>query len=388
MAEIPSEKSSSQAIVVLSGGTIKVSVEEPPKSVLNVQSDASVSMSGAPRTYFGKSLCYWVLMIGSSLILLVGASSATLLGRLYFVHGGSHRWLYTWIQTVGWPMNLLPLFFCYWHLNVRPTKLTPKLLLIYIVMGCVTAFDNLLYSWGISYLPVSTNSLLCSSQLAFTALFAYAFVGQKITPYVINSVFTITMGAILLGISSGSDRPVGTTQKQYILGFVTTIAGSAIYALMLPLTELIYRRVVGKTNFVVVLEVQTAISVMATIFSMVGMWVDKDFPAIREEALNFGLGSGVYTATLVGSAVGWQLFFLGSAGIIFLSSSLMSCVFMTTIFPVLPILAVIFFHDKFSALKGVAMLLSTWGFISYIYGGYAAAKSQKTVEPEVGDSQM
>lgn len=398
MSGITCEKSNSNAIVLHAGGTIKVLLEDPQKAVLEsdgqLQESMNINSANSMRarplySCFGKSLSHWVLMVVSSFILIFGLCSATLLGRLYFVHGGSRRWLYTWIQTVGWPMNLIPLFFCYWWLSLRPTPMNFKLFSIYVVMGCITAFDNLLYSWGISYLPVSTNSLLCSCQLAFNALFAYALVGQKITPYVINSVFSITMGAILLGISAGSDRPKGTTERQYILGFVVTIAGAAIYSLMLPLMELIYRREVGKTSFVVVLEAQTAISVTATAFSMVGMWIYRDFAALHDEAVKFNLGSSVYSATLVGSAIGWQLFFLGCAGIIFLTSSLMSCVLMTTMLPVVPIFAVIFFHDTFSALKGLAMLLSMWGFISYIYGGYVASKSQKTVEPEiVGDSQI
>lgn len=384
------------------GGTIKVSLEDPLKAVLNVQqeqpavvncsisanSSTNISSADDRRLYFGKRLSDWVLLMVSCVMLLVGMSSGTLLGRLYFIHGGTHRWLSTWTQTVGWPMNLVPLFFSYWWFSVRPTPLTPKLALIYVGMGCVTAFDNLLYSWGLSYLPASTNSLLCSSQLAFNALFAYALVGQKITVYVVNSVVTITMGAILLGIYAETDRPKGTTEKQYILGFVVTVAGAAIYSLMLPLMELIYRKVVGRSSFVVVLEAQTAISVVATVISMVGMWIDKDYTAIHEEAARFNLGSGAYSLTLVGSAVGWQLFFLGSAGIIFLTSSLMSCVFFTATLPVVPILAVIFFDDKFSALKGIAMLLSMWGFISYIYGGYVASRAPKTVEPDREDSQI
>lgn len=390
----------------LPGKIIKISMEDPVKKVVNVQSDGALRpiitvpasdgqlsrrCSNIRRSlYFGKSSSYWALMIVNSFILVVGASSATLLGRLYFVHGGSHRWLYTWIQTVGWPINLVPLFFCYFRSSTdRPTPLTLKLCIIYVAMGCITAFDNLLYSWGISYLPVSTNSLLCASQLAFNALFSFALVGKKITPCVINSVFAITIGAILLGLYAGSDRPQGTTEKQYILGFGVTIAGSAINALMLPLLELIYRKVLEKDSFSVVLEAQTAISMIATVFCMVGMWINGDFAAIHEEAAHFNLGSTLYSTTLLGSAIGWQLFFLGSAGIVFLASSLMSCVFMTAMLPVLSVLAVIFFQDKFSALKGIAMLLSMWGFISYIYGGYVECESKKAVGmPNSDDLQI
>lgn len=330
-------------------------------------------------TFFGKDLAYWLLMAASSTALVLGLSSATLLGRLYFVYGGSRRWLYTWVECTGWPILLPPLFFCYWRYKIKPCRLTPMLVLIFLVMGCLTALTNLLYSWGLSYLPVSTNSLLCSSQLVFNAVFAYALVGHKITSYILNSIVIITLGTILLAVSSGSDRPKDTTEKQYIIGFIVTIVASALFALTLPLIELIYRKIVGKTSFARVMEVQLGIEVVASIFSFVGMWVAGDFQEMREEAMAFQAGGAAYVNTLVWSAVGWQLYLLGGVGIIFLASSLLSCSFMTAMIPVLPVLAVVCFHDSFSAVKGIAMILSIWGFLSYLYGGYLDHKEAKKV---------
>ncbi|KAI5073164.1 hypothetical protein GOP47_0011873 [Adiantum capillus-veneris] len=347
------------------------------------------NLSAGGRVYFGKRGIYWLLMISCSMILLVGTSSATLLGRLYFMHGGSQRWLYTCMQSAGWPVLIPPLLAYYFfspHSPACPTPLTFKLFAIYLALGFLTAFDNLLFSWGLSYLPVSTNALLCASQLAFNAIFAYALVGQKITHYIANSVFAITVGAVLLGLHSGSDRPAGTTEKQYVLGFVVTLGGAALYALMLPLLELTYKKVIGKTNFAVVVEVQIAIAIFATMFSIVGMGINGEFSKLGKEARTFTLGPSLYIVTLVGSAIGWQMFFLGGAGIIFLASSLLSCVFATAMLPLLSMLAVIFFHDSFSALKAVAMLLSIWGFVSYIYGGYLDFKGKSAVEPAAEDN--
>ncbi|KAH7283345.1 hypothetical protein KP509_34G002500 [Ceratopteris richardii] len=324
----------------------------------------------AKPVFFGKDTVYWLLMAASSAALVLGLSSATLLGRLYFVYGGSRRWLYTWVECTGWPILIPPLLFCYWRYNIKPSSLTPALLFTFFVMGCLTALTNLLYSWGLSYLPVSTNSLLCSSQLAFNAMFSYALVRQKITPYIINSIVTITLGTVLLAVGSGSDHPPGTTRSQYIIGFVVTIIASALFALTLPLIELIYRRIVGRTSFARVLEVQIGIQVVASVFSLVGMGVAGDFAAMKAEAMAFETGMAAYINTLLWSAVGWQLYLLGGVGIVFLASSLLSCSFMTAMIPVLPLLAVVFFHDDFSAEKAIAMVLSIWGFISYLYGGY------------------
>ena len=85
-----------------------------------------------------------------------------------------------------------------------------------------------------------------------------------------------------------------------------------------------------------------------------------------------------YVGTLVGCSVGWQLYVLGAAGIVFLASSLVSCVFMTAMIPVLPALAVVAFSDPFSPLDALAMLLSLWGFLSYLYGGYLLQSKSKS----------
>ncbi|MCO5568301.1 hypothetical protein L7F22_022000 [Adiantum nelumboides] len=100
-----------------------------------------------------------------------------------------------------------------------------------------------------------------------------------------------------------------------------------------------------------------------------------EFGELSKEVRDFTLGP--FLVMLVGSVIGWQMFFLGGAGIIFLASSLLSYIFAP-----LSILDVIFIHDSFSVLKAAAMLLSICGFVSYIYGGYLDFKAGKSaVEP-------
>ena len=131
-------------------------------------------------------------------------------------------------------------------------------------------------------------------------------------------------------------------------------------------------------SFVVVMEVQIGVSMVASLCSLLGMWAGGDFGALREEAAAFDLGVAAYVATLAWSAVGWQLYVLGGVGIVFLASPLMSCVFMTAMIPVLPLLALAFFNDSFSPVKAIAMLLSLWGFLSYLYGGYLLQSKSKS----------
>lgn len=44
--------------------------------------------------------------------------------------------------------------------------------------------------------------------------------------------------------------------------------------------------------------------------------------------------------------------------------------------PVLEVLAVIFLHEKFEGTKGIALALSLWEFVSYLYGENAQKKSE------------
>eukprot|EP00249_Psilotum_nudum_P000910 c13088_g1_i1 orf=558-1664(+) len=340
---------------------------------LNVQEDGLVTSSPS-ESVSGKTVSHWVLLIFSGLAVLIGTSSGVILGRLYFVHGGSSRWIYAWNETVGFPIVLVALIVGYWKNSAFPTRLTFKLFAIYMGLSFLLVIDNLLYAWGLSYVPVSTSSLLFSSQLAFSALFSYFLLKRSFTPFILNSVVVITMGAVLLGIHSNSDRPAGTTKKQYIVGFVLTIAAAVIFALMVTLLEMFYKSVMAKNSLILMLETQFYVNGLGTIFIMVCMWIVSDYQAIQEEARIFDLGSSAYALVLVWSAVSWQLCFLGTVGVIFLASSLTYSVLLTACLPVVPILAVFFFHDSFSAVKAMSMLLTIWGFASYSYGGYLESK--------------
>ncbi|KAJ9560581.1 hypothetical protein OSB04_005741 [Centaurea solstitialis] len=98
---------------------------------------------------------------------------------------------------------------------------------------------------------------------------------------------------------------------------------------------------------------------------------------ISREAEDFGLGKINYYMILSISVVLWQCFFLGAIGVIFYGSSLLLGVIVTIQIPVTEILGVIFYKEKFKTEKGVALVLSIWGFISYFYGEYKHMKISK-----------
>ncbi|XP_023537731.1 purine permease 3-like [Cucurbita pepo subsp. pepo] len=321
------------------------------------------------------------LLIFNCLLLAVGNCGGPLIMRLYFVHGGKRVWLSSWLETGGWPMIFIPLIFSYLHRrrsaalesseSANKTKLIfmkPRLFLASAVIGIITGFDDYLYAFGVARLPVSTSALIIATQLAFTAGFAYLLVKQKFTSYSINAVVLITIGGAVLALHTSGDRPAGVSPKQYIAGFLMTLAAAALYGFVLPLVELTYKKSRQRITYTLVLEIQLVLSFFATVVCTVGMLANNDFKVIPREAAEFGLGETTYYVVLACSAIAWQGFFLGAIGVIFSSSSLFSGIVIAVLLPVTEILGVIIFKEKFKAEKGVSLALNLWGFVSYFYG--------------------
>ncbi|KAJ7535150.1 hypothetical protein O6H91_12G020800 [Diphasiastrum complanatum] len=76
-----------------------------------------------------------------------------------------------------------------WKTSAALTPFTPGLLFSYIILGAFVAVDNLLYTWRISYLPVSTSSLLSSSQVAFNSVFALLLVRRNYSSFCFEWAF-------------------------------------------------------------------------------------------------------------------------------------------------------------------------------------------------------
>ena len=114
--------------------------------------------------------------------------------------------------------------------------------------------------------------------------------------------------------------------------------------------------------------------------------VGINWQVIPREAREFGLGEANYYVVLAASATMWQAFFLGAIGVIFCASSLLSGILIAVLLPVTEVLAVIFYKEKFQVEKGVALVLSLWGFVSYFYGEIKQAKKvkRKNSVPENG----
>ncbi|CAN6246526.1 unnamed protein product [Urochloa humidicola] len=295
---------------------------------------------------------WWLMVFLNIFFIIAGQTASTLLGRFY----------YNQETTIASP-------------ETSATKIT----LIYIVLGLIIAADDLMYSYGLLYLPVSTYSLICASQLAFNAVFSYFLNAQKFTALIFNSVILLTFSAALLGVDEDTQGTNGLSHGKYILGFVLTLGASATYSLILSLMQVTFEKVIKRETFSVVLNMQIYTALVATVASLIGLFASGEWKTLEGEMHAFGAGRLSYVMTLLWTAISWQIASVGVVGLIFVVSSLFSNVISTLALPIIPVFAVIFFHDKMDGVKIIAMLMAIWGFMSYGYQLYVNdKKSRKT----------
>ncbi|GFP91272.1 probable purine permease 9 [Phtheirospermum japonicum] len=318
---------------------------------------------------------WWIQMIIYSFFVIAGQSIGTLLGRLYFNNGGESEWMATLVQVVGFPI-LFPFLWTTTAKNDQITETnTPNskkkhLASFYVAIGIFNAADCMLYSIGIQYLPVTTYTLICASQLAFNAIFSYFLNKQKFTPYIVNSLVLLTISSVLLVFQTDPGDSNKASRKKYAVGFLCTLAASAGYALMLSLTQIAFRKIIKKETIRAVVDVTVYQNLVATSVILVGLFASGDWKRMSKEMRGYESGQVSYVMNLFWTAVSWQVFSVGCVGLIFKVSSLFSNVISILGLPVAPILAVIFISDKLTGLKAVAMLLAVWGFVSYMYQHY------------------
>ncbi|KAK1326762.1 putative purine permease 11 [Acorus calamus] len=253
-----------------------------------------------------KTLQWWLSVSLNIFFLLAGQTAATLLGNLYYSRGGDSKWLSTIVQTAAFPLLYIPLFLLPHPTTTTPTPTTDlhrppsmaKLALIYIFIGLLIAGDDLMYSYGLLYLPVSTYALICATQLAFNAVFSYFINHQKFTHLIFNSVVLLTFSAALLGVNSDSEgSDTKPSAGKYAIGFACTLGASAAYSLILSLMQFSFENIY--TAFV------------ATSASVVGLFASGEWRTLKGEMEGFEKGKVSYVMILVWTAVAWQVASVG-----------------------------------------------------------------------------
>ncbi|XP_026391460.1 purine permease 3-like [Papaver somniferum] len=332
----------------------------------------------------------WLLITINCAFTICGAVGGPLLMRLYYLHGGSRIWLSSFEASAGFPILIFPLIFLFFRSKSSADKilssfwLETKLFLWGAILGILYGLVTFMYALGLSYIPLSTSSLLMATQLCFTAFFAWLIVKQKFTAFVINAVVVMTLGSVVLGINTDGDRPVGVSKAQYLLGFLLTLGAAALAGLITPLIELAFSKATRNLCYSSLLNFQVILSVFSTIVCVIGMLVNKDFQAIPREANDFELGKANYYIIMIVTAIIWQLLGVGTVGVIFYTSALFSGILGSVLVPLTGVTAIMFYHESFTGLKGMALALCFWGLCSYFYGEYKMMK--KVVHDETPET--
>uniref|UniRef100_A0A7N0THM0 Probable purine permease n=1 Tax=Kalanchoe fedtschenkoi TaxID=63787 RepID=A0A7N0THM0_KALFE len=327
------------------------------------------------KAYQSKPISYWILLVLSSAGILIAFPASSLLSRVYYSNGGQSKWIISWVAVAGWPMSALALIPTYIACGTSPTPWTFKLVLAYLLLGFLSAADNLMYAYAYAYLPASTASLLASSSLVFSALFGYIFVKNKVNAWTVNSVVIISAALTIIALDSDSDRYGNVTNTQYIMGFVWDILGSALHGLIFALSELVFVKLLGRVSFHVVLEQQLMVTLFAFVFTTIGVVVNNDFAGMTSEAQRFKGGESAYIQVLVWSVITYQLGVLGATAVLFLSSTVLAGVLNAVRVPLTSIAAVILLKDPMSGFKILSLVITFWGFGTYIYGHSVADKA-------------
>uniref|UniRef100_A0ACD5UUT8 Uncharacterized protein n=1 Tax=Avena sativa TaxID=4498 RepID=A0ACD5UUT8_AVESA len=321
------------------------------------------------RRSAGGSVRWWLMVMLDMLVILSGQTIATLLGRLYYNSGGNSKWMATLVVSGGSPLLAIPLLLTPPHSAAAgPQPPASKMVPIYVGLGILIGFDNLMYSYALQYLPVSTFALVAATQLGFNSITSRLINKQRFTALIANSVVVLTFSAALLGVGSSSDGTSSNLPRgKYTLGFILTLSASAVFALILSLLEVTFDKVVRTRTFRWVLKVQLWTNIVASMVSVVGLFASGEWRTIPEEMAAFKDGRARYVATLVGAALSWQAFSVASLRLITRVSSLFANVTGTVALPLVPVFAVVLFGDKMTGIKAVAMLMAVWGFLSYVY---------------------
>nr|QWY12816.1 purine uptake permease-like transporter 1 [Atropa belladonna] len=331
----------------------------------------------------GSSKWRKLILVLNCITLGIGYCGGPLISRLYFLHGGRRIWLSSWLACIGWPIFLIVLIIAYFFRrktqgsDIKFLIVTRQEFTTSAALGILVGLGGYLYAWGPAKLPVSTSTVVYAAQLGFTVVFAFLIVKQKLTAYSANAVVLLIVGAGTLALRADSDRPSGESTKQYVLGFVMTLLAAASTGLALPLLELIYMKAQKTVTYTMVLEIQMILNIFGSAFCTVGMIVNKDFQAISREASQFELGEAKYYLVLVWSAIIWQFSTLGIVGVVQYGSSLLCGILIAFLLPLTELLGVLLYHEVFQATKGLAIFLSLWGFVSYIYGEVKQSQKKK-----------
>ncbi|XP_047965058.1 probable purine permease 10 [Salvia hispanica] len=336
--------------------------------------DEQIETPYDPSIHQRRNVHSWGRLLAYTLLILVGESSSTLLGGLYFNGGGNNIFLVALLEFVGFPI-LIPFYIYFssrstYSIYEESSNKTTMTIILYMLLGLLEASCSIMYAIGLQQLPVSTYSLIGTTQLGFNALFAFFLNSEKLTPPTLNAVVLLTISSALLIFQPShykNDWVEKGRAENFKVGSFCTLVGSALYALTLSLIELVSDKIIKQETFPSILHMNIFESLISTCAIAVPLSSSGGWPAVMREMENFQHGRVAYMAVVTTSAVASQLQAIGSVGLIIEVSSLFSNVIATVGLPIVPILGAIFFHESLDGIKVISIILAVWGFTSYVY---------------------
>jgi hypothetical protein len=329
-----------------------------------------------------KRLRWWAVVLVNTVLVLGGQSVATLLGRIYYDQGGKSLWMRTVVQSCGVPLAI-PLLL-YFRPKTSSAAPRPRLVVvaaIYAGLGVLLAGDNLMYSYGLLYLPMSTYSIIQATQVA---VFSYFLNKEKMRALILNAVVLLTFSAALIGVSQKSEDTGSAIPKgKFPAGFALTLSASALFSLILSLTQLTFEEVLRSDALYTVMELQFWSNAAAACVSVAGLFVSGEWSTIAGEMDGYRKGKVAYATTLAWTAIAWQLCTMGLIGLVATVSSLFTNVINAVGTPLSPVVAVIFLGDRVDGVKLLAMLIGAWGLLSYVYQHYLMTAPRSRRRPKI-----
>ncbi|CAN1251321.1 Purine permease 21 [Linum perenne] len=316
---------------------------------------------------------WWIKVLIYAAVIIACQSAVVLLARLYFVKGGTSKWISLISQLGGFPV-LIPYYiysnFIKHRHNVNDHHLPPLTYgSFYVFQGILIWGSTYLYTIGLQYLPVSTSTIIASSQLAFNALFSYFINSQKFTPFITNSLFLLTLSSVLLVFGGDPSGSTSTGGGKYAVGFICTVAGAAGFGLYFSVSEYSFENITIRCQTRGISFKCDEINAV-NLTSSIGLFASGEWRGLRKEMEEYELGEMSYVMTLVWTGLNWQIFSVATMALVFEVSSVFSNAVGTVGLPLTPMVAVVVFHDRMSGVKAIAMVLAVWGFVSYLYQHY------------------
>ncbi|KAL1217667.1 Purine permease 14 [Cardamine amara subsp. amara] len=361
---------------------------------INIERDSTTLMSQTGNS--NRKPNHWPTIIISIIFVIVGQSIAKLLENFYYdqinrsEYDESRQndgvWTQALLQTVGFPLLLLP-FIIFITKNKRSRHQQPpitsdqihykSLAVIYICIGIIMAVQGRLAAMGKLEIPFGVFTLIYTTQLFFTPIFA-AFINKiKFNRWVVISVIlAIITGALTLSSSFGGEPD--EAEENYARGAWAALFAALCFSLLLcniqnVFDSYIFKRTeltTRKPSFASVFEVLIFSSLVATIISIVGLLIAGEQDDLKREMNEFSKGKGSYRMVMVGQAVSWQIYWVGIVGLVFSVSSVLSNVISVITWPIVSVLVVIFFNfmdDDIDVLKGVALITAVLSAVAYFF---------------------